>query len=251
MSEPIHLVMVSLRPAALAAVARRKHVPLRDLDEGYLAHCLMRELWGDEAPAPFLLRPRARTLEALGYSRVPAEVLVEQARSADAGLLGCLEDRERIASRPVPCFEPGHMVGFHLRACPVVRLAGPTHGHRAGAEVDAFLAKCFSVGAGVPVARQDVYQEWLARQFRDVAVVGARLEWSRVAAIQRQRMVRRTQEEVRRPRRIERPDVVFEGALVVSDAGCFQDFLARGVGRHKAFGFGALLLVPAGTSWSR
>ena len=40
----------------------------------------------------------------------------------------------------------------------------------------------------------------------------------------------------------ERPNVVLEGTLRVTDADTFRALLARGVGRHRAFGFGMLLL---------
>jgi hypothetical protein len=43
------------------------------------------------------------------------------------------------------------------------------------------------------------------------------------------------------------PDAVFKGQLQVGDATAFNRLLARGVGRHRAFGFGMLLLRPAGS----
>jgi CRISPR system Cascade subunit CasE len=44
---------------------------------------------------------------------------------------------------------------------------------------------------------------------------------------------------------IGRRDVTFEGELQVADAAAFAALLARGVGRHRAFGFGMLLLRPS------
>jgi CRISPR system Cascade subunit CasE len=38
---------------------------------------------------------------------------------------------------------------------------------------------------------------------------------------------------------------VFSGLLQVEDAAAFTALLARGIGRHRAFGFGMLLLKPA------
>ena len=40
------------------------------------------------------------------------------------------------------------------------------------------------------------------------------------------------------------PDATLQGTLAVVDSGAFQALLARGVGRHRAFGFGMLLLRP-------
>jgi CRISPR system Cascade subunit CasE len=43
-----------------------------------------------------------------------------------------------------------------------------------------------------------------------------------------------------------RPDATFRGTLRVDDPARFAAAaLARGVGRHRAFGFGMLLLRPA------
>jgi CRISPR system Cascade subunit CasE len=41
------------------------------------------------------------------------------------------------------------------------------------------------------------------------------------------------------------PDVTFSGTLAVQDPAAFHGMLSRGVGRHRAFGFGMLLLRPS------
>jgi CRISPR system Cascade subunit CasE len=40
------------------------------------------------------------------------------------------------------------------------------------------------------------------------------------------------------------PDAVFTGTLVVARPAEFMGLLARGIGRHRAFGYGMLLLRP-------
>ncbi|GHE81823.1 hypothetical protein GCM10019059_44550 [Camelimonas fluminis] len=49
---------------------------------------------------------------------------------------------------------------------------------------------------------------------------------------------------MRKGRRIEGPDATFHGSLVVTDPEAFTILLARGVGRHRAYGYGMLLLRP-------
>jgi CRISPR system Cascade subunit CasE len=44
----------------------------------------------------------------------------------------------------------------------------------------------------------------------------------------------------------EGPDAVMRGNLIVSDPAAFAQLLARGIGRHRAYGFGMLLLRPPG-----
>ena len=49
----------------------------------------------------------------------------------------------------------------------------------------------------------------------------------------------------RRPaQRVTGPDALFSGELTVHDPEGFAALIARGVGRHRAFGFGMLLLRP-------
>lgn len=253
MAEPtLQLVKVPLRADKLVETARRRGIPLRELDDGYLAHCLLRELWQDQAPAPFVLRGGGRNVDAWGYSRADATALIAHARDfGDPALLGVIDDLQGIASKPMPSFASDRRIGFLLRACPVVRLSKGRAGHRAGAEVDAFLARCFAVGEGVAVSRDEVYRDWLGRTLGAVERTGVRIERSAVAAVARERLIRRTQGGERQAKRLERPDVRFEGELVVEDGGRFLDLLAHGVGRHRAFGFGALMVVPPGTPYPR
>jgi CRISPR system Cascade subunit CasE len=41
------------------------------------------------------------------------------------------------------------------------------------------------------------------------------------------------------------PEAEFEGTLEVLDGTAFHAVLARGIGRHRAFGYGMLLVRPA------
>ncbi len=253
MPEPsLHLVKVPMRADKLVEVARRRGIGLRELDEGYLAHCILRELWQDKAPAPFVLKGNRRWIDAWGYSKAGGPELLDHARSfADPSLLELLGDASGIASKPMPAFERGRRVGFHLRACPVVRLAKALRDVKAGAEVDAFLAHLLRAGPEAAGTREQVYREWLLARLGGAERSGVLVERVAVAAHARERLFRRTHAEKRESKRLERPDVRFEGELVVEDGERFLRLLARGVGRHRAFGFGALLLVPPGTPYPR
>lgn len=252
MRDALHLVKIPLRPEKLIAIARSRSLPLRDLDDGYLCHCLMREVWQARAPAPFVLRRNGRTLDVWGYSNSDAGALVDHARAyGDPSLLAAFADSDLVASKRLPRFDVGRRVGFFVRTCPIVRLARATNGHNVGAEVDAFLARCFAAGKEVAVSREQVYREWIASKINQPEVTGAALAWVRVAAMSRERLVRRTQGSERRAKRLERPDVRFEGEIVVVDGDRFYSWLARGIGRHRAFGFGALILVPPANGSSR
>jgi CRISPR system Cascade subunit CasE len=89
-----------------------------------------------------------------------------------------------------------------------------------------------------------VYAEWLARELargEAASVERLQLDGFRLAASVR----KGSAAEGRRPaRRVAGPDALFSGELTVRDPAGFAALLARGVGRHRAFGFGMLLLRP-------
>lgn len=251
MSEaPLHLLKIPLRADRLVAIARRRGIRLSSLDDGYLTHCLLTELWQSRAPAPFVVRGRGRILDVWGYSRSDSAALIEHTRAfGDPEIMGAIDNIDAISSRTIPQFAAGCRVGFLLRACPVARLVNASNGHHAGAEVDVFLAKSFDPGRNSPVSREDVYREWLKDKLSDTAICGIRVVQVRIAALSRTRLVRRTQGAERKAATLERPDVRFDGDMIVEDGNAFVQLLARGVGRHKAFGFGAMLVVPPGTAY--
>lgn len=106
-------------------------------------------------------------------------------------------------------------------------------------EVDAFLHQCWRQGPKTLVDREDVYRQWLATELGRGGA--ARLPEARLVRFQRQRLARRDHAEARIAR-CERPDATFTGILEVTDVDAFAALLRRGLGRHRAFGFGMLLL---------
>lgn len=251
MSDTVHLVKIPLSADRLAAMARRRRLPLRDLDDGYLCHCVLRELWHEQAPAPFVLRGRGRTLTAFGYAPADASSLIDHARAyGDPDVFDVIQSIDLVASKPMPVFESGRRLGFQLRACPVVRLGRGAKAYRPGAELDAFLAHTVAGEGNAVLPREEVYRRWLADRLNRRETTGVEAVAVRVAGFARERLVRRSQGAERQARTLERPDVRFEGDLVVSDGHQFNRWLAHGVGRHRAFGFGALMIVPPGTTYS-
>ena len=132
----------------------------------------------------------------------------------------------------------GRRLGFEVRTCPVVR------GER---ERDAYLIEVERAKAAseTPISREEIYARWLTRLLeRDGAarVVTGSLS---LVGFRRVRVLR--QAHAQRPRRqsVERPDALMTGELEVGDSERFLHLLARGVGRHRTFGFGMLLLRPA------
>ncbi len=248
------MVRVPLDGVKLMALGTRRGLPMRDVDVGYLVHCALEELFGPElAPKPFALAtadkamPQTRVLPVLGYTTATVEALRAHADTfADPGLHALCQWSE-LADKPMPAaFSVGQRLGFSVRVCPIVRRSKPgVHQDTEDAEVDAFLAECRRVGDGVPVSREAVYQQW----FRDELARrgGASVESVAMTRFERQRLVRRRAPDAKGARSAhvtERPDAQLEGTLTVTDPAAFQSTLARGLGRHRSFGFGMVLLRP-------
>lgn len=241
--QPLFLVSIHFDARKLYVEGKARRLPLRDIDLGYLLHCHLTDLFGELAPKPFTIAAeKGSDVHILGYSNAAAETLRDQAHrfASPEKFAGC--DWERLGTKPVPvAWHANHRVGFSVRACPTQRMAGDGPTWKKGAEVDVFLAHCQKVGAEVPVDRENVYLSWLERQFETLG--GAKLEAARLVGFKRERLFRRT--DAASGRRVERPTGLFEGELVVSEPMKFQALLRRGVGRHRAFGFGMILLRPA------
>ena len=84
------------------------------------------------------------------------------------------------------------------------------------------------------VTRQSVYTEWLTERFGDAVAV----EQCDLIAFRRSRAIRGT------GRGPEGPDATLHGTLAVSNPETFVQILRTGVGRHRAYGYGMLLLRP-------
>ena len=211
-------------------------------DPGFAMHCLLTESFGrDLAPKPFrVIIPRVRgrasgTLYA--YSTSTAEELRDAAQAFACPLQSKALPADSIDSKTMPgSWRVGQRLGFEALIRPVVR-----HGRgsaRAGKETDAFQAEaeCHPKGE-MQRKREDVYRDWLSAR---LGQCGAHLEEARLRSFQRVRVVRKL-----RTRASEGPDAVIQGTLEVVDPTKFSGLVARGVGRHRAYGYGMLLLRPA------
>ncbi|RDW11761.1 type I-E CRISPR-associated protein Cas6/Cse3/CasE, partial [Paracoccus thiocyanatus] len=100
-------------------------------------------------------------------------------------------------------------------------------------EIDAFLAEALRSGSARP--REAVYLDWLAARLAPAARLER--ENSRLHAFQRSAINRNG-------RALDGPDAIIHGTLSVTDPAGFADLLARGIGRHRSYGYGMLLLRP-------
>ncbi len=252
MTEALFLVQMDFDVGA--AMRSMQRVP-RDLDVGYLAHCHLTGVFGKEAPKPFALQVEhdGGVRRLLAYSERGREELMAMAREAMPAPRFEAMRWDGLAAKKMPAQIPtGTRLGFEVRVCPVVRLAKAREVARGderevvrkGSERDVYQREAWEAERNGEVflkGREEVYREWLKRQLAGAAEVESA---GLVRFTQRERLFRQTQGDVRKERVLERPDVVLRGTLRVDDAAGFRQILRRGVGRHRAFGFGMLLVRP-------
>ena len=265
---PAPLFMIQLEPDAQKAVRwmEAQKVVRPGHDDGYGWHALLAAGFGALAPKPFRVieRPR-RPPQLIGYGAHDISALREHAATfAEPAAVAALGPAAAMDSKQMPgTFRAGQRLGFEVRVRPTVRQ--DRDGDRsASREIDAFLAAVQAADKVAPrgqrpeLERNAVYRDWLAARLSAAAslVPGS----FKIESLRRAMLVRRGQMQVTSDRRelvavgsLKKevagqqggsPDAVMRGTLVVESPSELIRLLARGIGRHRAFGFGMLLLRP-------
>lgn len=251
------LLLLRLRPdlqtlARWAAATGQR--ALRE-DPGYALHAALRATLGRLAPKPFVLLRRPGSVQLIGYSRAGAadvQRAVEMAAATDlvaAQAVGIARASEAVI-RPMPHdWRGGESLSFEVRVAPVVRSRNrPGGGYP---EIDAAFHPDFA--SDETGDRDAAYRHWLGRELGRGGA--ASLLWHRALSFQLTPMARRgrvasdADSTARRTRGGLLPDLSVRGELRVDDSESFNALLARGLGRHRSFGFGCLLVAPPG-AWA-
>lgn len=219
-------------------------------DPGFAMHCLLTETFGDAAPKPFrIIIPRDRDRcpgTFYGYAAFDADELRAVAQTFACPLQSQILPASSIDSKAMPTsWQTGQSLGFEVLIRPVVRRS--RRSERAGKEQDIFQYHADPHHDTAPRPRgsmqrkrEEVYRDWLSER---LSGRGARLENAALRSFQRVRIVRKL-----RAHASEGPDAVMQGAVTVTEPRQFADLIAHGIGRHRAYGYGMLLLRPARTA---
>ena len=244
------------------------------VDDDHAMHCLLRECFGDFytqekpdgiAPQPFrLMLPREKRRGSLyGYSPAHADELRETASMLACPLQEKAMPLSSLDSKPMPSeWQAGKRLGFEIRVRPVVR---PTKnagqracdGHyprkgkdgsrqtsphcRPRKECDAFQYEAVKHPNGeMKRSREAVYRDWLQARFENKGGAILDVSSTKLVSFRRTRAIRKLHR-----RYSEGPDALMRGELEITDGAKFANLLAGGIGRHKAYGYGMLLLRPA------
>lgn len=233
----LHMLELELEPRPLYEWTRQ--IGLSSDDRGYLVHSAMRAAFGKAAPQPFALFGNARNpkLKVLGYAAGGKASLLPGLALAEPVLTETFPESAIREKLMPPVFSAGTELGFRVECCPVTRCSRPDGKMR---EKDAFLAACDARPEG-GVDRAAVYAAWLAAELaRDAAaemVEGAMRGFRLFTPVRRSD--RKGAKGIGN-----RPRVSLAGVLRVRTPEAFSSLLARGIGRHRAFGLGMLLLRP-------
>lgn len=225
------LHMLRLNINAAAVLEHGLHAGLDTPDWGYLLHVFLTDLFGTKAPRPFHIDARnvsADRICVLGYVTEDPETLRTDAQLFANPIVWSGVDW---TSKPMPVqFQAGQRFGFSVRVCPVIR----RHNEESRTiELDAFRSHRH-------LSRDGAYREWIRNRIAGATVLRSDLRYFQVNTL-----LRRTQAETvaeRKNQKLRRPDAVIEGTLEVTDPERFHTTLVQGVGRHRGFGFGMVLL---------
>jgi CRISPR system Cascade subunit CasE len=228
-------------------------------DLGYAFHAALSAVFGSLAPKPFYYRDERAGL--LAYTAHSGDALREASGLcaapdlADALGLDAGPHSPGLNIRSFPAqWQAGRVLGFDVRVRPVRRSKDAQCKH--GRERDAFRIPIDEEADEHVLRREAAYVEWLGERLQSsgaASLVEARMMRFRLTPV-----IRRTQAgsgdgsgngngngKPRQPRVINGPDAVLSGHLRVEDSDAFANLLRHGIGRHRAFGFGMLLLKPA------
>lgn len=231
------------RLATWAASTRQKAL---QADLGYALHAATRATLGVFAPRPFCVRARDGVDELVGYVAAHADDILRAASLPTQDLAAAAAiGLETMSAKTMPRdWRAGERLSFEVRATPLVR----SRNVRQGAVVEVDAAYHDSLAGDTPGDREGAYGPWLQRELARGGA--AALQGWRLHAFKLTPVARRSQADAgRHGRELARgqlPDLTARGELIVGDGPAFAALLARGLGRHRAFGYGCLLLAPAG-----
>ena len=234
---PIHIVEASIDMGRFHYWKNRRQLPNND----HAMHCLLRECFGqDTSNRPYPYRVKIHRNRAHGtlyaYSRIDSVELKSALDLFATPLQSKILTASSWMSKPVPyAWRVGRRLGFEIRVCPVSR--------NKSREQDIFTQETKlseRKGINAESLREAVYTDWLSKKLQ---VCGADLDKTSTRFLHPFHL----SEDVSRKmhgRRFVLPDVTMVGDLTITDEAKFSKMLASGIGRHKAYGYGMLLLRP-------
>jgi len=241
------LTLVNLSPdrdafarwSAQHAPTHRKSQSAGVQDTGYAWHGLLRRAFGPSALKPFVDRMPLRSNLLLGYVERAPDALHVQSDLEPLAVRALGLESLRAIEMP-GLWREEQELSFEVRVRPVVR----TRKHAKSGRSDEMDAAVHAKLHAPDISREQAYNDWLKRELdRNGA---AELRHIKTLAFRRTQVMRLHQGAPRKPVSVEGPDLWVNGRLLVKSPQAFTALLRRGLGRHRAFGFGCLLVGRPG-----
>ena len=223
-------------------------------DKDQAVHRILLETFGPLTPRPHrLILPKFKSKHPTiyGYTQADAPQLRAKAQACANPLQSTIIPANTILTKPMPTnWHTGEKFAFDMRIRPIVRFSSPRHSpsEAPGAsipqppaphgEADVYIQDVISRRNNNLTARDmtTVYAEWLAALFDRQG--GASLDRNSVTL----QSFRKTPKSHKNPTSSQGPDAVLYGNLTVGNPVAFANLIANGAGRHKAYGYGMVII---------
>lgn len=218
-------------------------------DLGYTLHACLNAAFPEVRFRPFVLlddfagnnRP-----QLLGYVDKTGQELSEI--SGAFGEPAALDALGQVSTKAMPAFEKGRRLGFDVVAAPIVRSWEDREGApRRRTEHDVFAYAARRAEDAKALDKDAVYCDWLEGRLAEIGVDVVRCRVVRRRIVEAGRRDRSGTNGTRLVK-VRSPEVRFQGVFEIVDAEAFAKGLAHGIGRHKAFGRGMIVLKPASSA---
>ncbi len=243
MSNPLYMHKIFIHAKPFYGFCNERKLLTSDCDEGYALHSFLCELFGEQAQKPFFVTDRNfKHLTLLAYSPyTKKELQIRASTFADPSLYDAL-DWECYSEKPLPMkWTENLKLGFQIKLCPIKRLSNDNHHQKPGYEKDAYLSYLdANKDQEHKKTRFEVYEEWGKEQLEKelaLLVEGIKVKHFQLVNFQRRNKDREIVVS-------KRPEVIIHGTFSIKNEAQFLKILQEGIGRHRAFGFGMLLIQP-------
>ena len=226
----LNMARLKINKPQLSEWMQEREIPDRD----YALHVLLSATFGQRALLNFRLMAPSKPGPSIlyAYTEFDQDQLRATAEAVAEPLLLSIMDQDSIMTKPMPkSWKEGQLLGFNIRTRPLKR----TRHDDKVSEVPVYPK------GSNQTQRYDAHTNWFAKNLKrsnaaatDMVMITAQAPCPAVRA--RQAAV------------ILGSEVIFQGNLIVTDPESFNNFLATGIGRHKAYGYGMVLLEPPHTN---
>ena len=235
----IFLVELYFNIKDLFLLARKRNLPLFKIDNNYLIHQVLLELFGDNQLKLFsVIEISNKFIRVLSYSKINHIELQKQAQLYANPFIYNICNWSLIKSKQMPQeWKVNQKLSFEVKIIPIKRLSVPLGNFHKNTEIDVFLYEKIK---NRKENRESVYIDWATKLINSKYIVDVKS--LKIISLSQTQMIRRNHQKDRKSKVLSRTAITFNGVMSVFEPNLFNRILLNGIGRHKSFGFGMILL---------